>query len=191
VDDKASIFRPVASEAAQGAGITQFGRALSELNIDILCANSPQAKGRVERAHLTLQDRLVKELRLRGISTPEAGNAYWPEFLLNYNERFACEPRALTTLTDPSARTRTSISFSRGRRGPPTRHFYFGLTNMPAYCSYAPRAVRTHGGALSLSERLERAAAGRAEQGRASRERALGFVAQAINQVEMGIRFAE
>ena len=54
MDDKASIFRPVASEAAQGAGITQFGRALSELNIDILCANSPQAKGRVERAHLTL-----------------------------------------------------------------------------------------------------------------------------------------
>jgi hypothetical protein len=71
--DKASIFRVVASEARRTAGITQFSRALSELNIDILCANTPQAKGRVERAHLTLQDRLVKELRLRGISTPEAG----------------------------------------------------------------------------------------------------------------------
>jgi transposase len=92
--DKASIFRVAAPEAAKGAGITQFGRALSELNIDIVCANTPQAKGRVERAHLTLQDRLVKELRLRGLSTPEAGNAYLPEFRADYNERFAREPRS-------------------------------------------------------------------------------------------------
>ena len=49
--------------------MTQFGRALHELNIDIICANSPQAKGRVERAFGTLQDRLVKELRLAGIDT--------------------------------------------------------------------------------------------------------------------------
>jgi hypothetical protein len=90
--DKASIFRVAASEARRTAGITQFGRALSELNIDIVCANTPQAKGRVERAHLTLQDRLVKELRLRGISTPEAGNAYLPEFRADYNLRFAREP---------------------------------------------------------------------------------------------------
>jgi transposase len=90
--DKASIFRVAASEAKKTAGITQFGRALSELNIDILCANTPQAKGRVERAHLTLQDRLVKELRLRGISTPEAGNAYLPEFRADYNQRFGREP---------------------------------------------------------------------------------------------------
>ena len=46
--------------------MTQFGRALSELNIEILCANSSQAKGRAERANRTLQDRLVKELRLAG-----------------------------------------------------------------------------------------------------------------------------
>lgn len=90
--DKASIFRVAASEAAKGAGITQFSRALSELNIDIICANTPQAKGRVERAHLTLQDRLVKELRLRSISTPESGNAYLSEFRADYNQRFAREP---------------------------------------------------------------------------------------------------
>ena len=90
--DKASIFRVSNSQARQTAGITQFSRALSELNIDIVCANSPQAKGRVERAHLTLQDRLVKELRLRGISTPEAGNAYLPEFQADYNARFGREP---------------------------------------------------------------------------------------------------
>ena len=90
--DKASIFRVAKSEAAKGVGITQFGRALSELNIDIICANTPQAKGRVERAHQTLQDRLVKELRLRSISTLEAGNTYLPEFRADYNRRFAREP---------------------------------------------------------------------------------------------------
>jgi hypothetical protein len=62
--DKHSIFRVNSKDAAGGDGVTQFGRALSELNIDIICANSPQAKGRVERAFGTLQDRLVKELRL-------------------------------------------------------------------------------------------------------------------------------
>lgn len=72
--------------------LTQLGRALSELNIDILCANTPQAKGRVERAHLTLQDRLVKELRLRNISTIVDADAYAPEFAEDFDARFAKEP---------------------------------------------------------------------------------------------------
>ena len=71
--DKHSIFRVSREDAASGDGMTQFGRALSELNIEILCANTSQAKGRVERAHHTLQDRLVKELRLAGISTTRQG----------------------------------------------------------------------------------------------------------------------
>ena len=58
--DKHSIFRVNSKDAVGGDGITQFGRALSALNIDIICANSPQAKGRVERAFGTLQDRLVE-----------------------------------------------------------------------------------------------------------------------------------
>lgn len=70
--DKASIFRPNRDSADPARGATQYGRAPFELNIDILCANTSQAKGRVERANLTLQDRLVKELRLRGISTIRA-----------------------------------------------------------------------------------------------------------------------
>src|SRR3954467_13949537 len=73
--DKHGIFRVNHPDAAGGDGMTQFGRALHELNVDIICANSPQAKGRVERAHKTLQDRLVKELRLAGVSTIEAANA--------------------------------------------------------------------------------------------------------------------
>jgi transposase len=87
--DKHSIFRVSNENAASGNGMTQFGRALSELNIEILCANTSQAKGRVERAHHTLQDRLVKELRLAGISTIEAANAFLPSFVADYNGRFA------------------------------------------------------------------------------------------------------
>jgi transposase len=92
--DKAGVFRVNQKEAHGGAGVTQFGRALGSLNIDILCANTPAAKGRVERAHLTLQDRLVKELRLRGISDVEAANAFAPEFIADYNRRFARAPRS-------------------------------------------------------------------------------------------------
>lgn len=76
--DKHSVFRVAKKDAKGGQGMTQFGRALCELNIEILCANSSQAKGRVERMNRTLQDRLVKELRLAGIGSMEAGNAFLP-----------------------------------------------------------------------------------------------------------------
>jgi transposase len=91
--DRASVFRPTYSRTG-ARGVTQFGRAMYELNIDTFCANSSPAKGRVERAHLTLQDRLVKELRLRGIQTMEAANAYAPAFMAAYNARFAKPPRS-------------------------------------------------------------------------------------------------
>src|SRR5437016_6575526 len=69
--DRLSVFHVHARDRAQtGRGISQFGRALRELNIELLCARSPAAKGRVERANGTLQDRLVKELRLRGLHDP-------------------------------------------------------------------------------------------------------------------------
>ena len=90
--DKAGVFQVNKKDPRGGAGVTQFSRALSSLNIDILCANTPAAKGRVERAHLTLQDRLVKELRLREISDVEAANGFAPEFIADYNRRFARVP---------------------------------------------------------------------------------------------------
>jgi hypothetical protein len=92
--DKLSVFRVNAQEAIGGMGYTQFGRAMRDLNIDVICANTPAAKGRVERAHQTLQDRLVKELRLRGISDRDAGNAYLGEFREDYNRRFARAPKS-------------------------------------------------------------------------------------------------
>ena len=90
--DKHAIFRVNKTAAAGGDGMTQFGRALHELNIDIICANSPAAKGRIERSFGTLQDRLVKELRLAGISTIEAANAFLLSFLADHNRRFARAP---------------------------------------------------------------------------------------------------
>jgi len=93
--DKHGVFR-VNTAQPQGTtpGLTQFGRAMQELDIQIICANSPQAKGRVERANQTLQDRLVKELRLRNLSTIEAANAYLEEFRKDFNRRFAVPPRS-------------------------------------------------------------------------------------------------
>lgn len=90
--DKHSIFRVNRAGALHGDGMTQFGRALHELNIDIICANSSQAKGRVERANRTLQDRLVKELRLAGISDMTAANAFLPGYIEGFNAQFAKPP---------------------------------------------------------------------------------------------------
>jgi hypothetical protein len=87
--DKHAVFRVNGKGAVGGDGMTQFGRALHQLNIDIICANAPQAKGRVERANGTLQDRLVKEMRLAGISTLAAGNGFLPAFMADFNRRFA------------------------------------------------------------------------------------------------------
>jgi transposase len=91
--DKLGVFRVNMPAALTGTGLTQFGRAMKELQIELLCAHSPQAKGRVERANQTLQDRLVKELRLRALSSAAEANSYLPEFVADYNRRFAVAPR--------------------------------------------------------------------------------------------------
>ena len=91
--DQATVFRISRKGATGGVGHTQFGRAMFELNIEGICANSSQAKGRVERANSTLQDRLIKEMRLLGISTMAAANAYAPAFMSDFNARFAKPPR--------------------------------------------------------------------------------------------------
>lgn len=90
--DKHSIFRVNAKEADPEAE-TQFGRAARELGIECIHANSPQAKGRVERANQTLQDRLVKEMRLAGISNMDEANAWLPGYIADYNQRFAVVPK--------------------------------------------------------------------------------------------------
>ena len=99
--DKHGIFRVNQPSAGPSDAITQFGRAMRELDIQIICANTPQAKGRVERVIQTLQDRLPKEMRLLNIRSREDGNAYLSEFIADFNKRFAEEPRSLADLHRP------------------------------------------------------------------------------------------
>ncbi len=106
--DKHAVFRVNKAGATGGTGMIQFGRALNESNIDIICANTSQSKGRVERANKTRQDRLVKEMRLAGVSTREEGNQFIPDFLTQFNKKFARPPksdknrhRPLTDFDDP------------------------------------------------------------------------------------------
>ncbi len=84
--------RSAVAEVRQGDSITQFHKSLNELGIDLILANSPQAKGRVERVNRIVQDRLVKELELRGIRTIEEANKYLPEFMESFNKRFSRVP---------------------------------------------------------------------------------------------------
>src|SRR6202166_5457015 len=99
--DKHTVFRVDRPDAKGGSGMTQFGRALAELNIEMLCANSSQAKGRVERANRTLQDRLVKELRLAGVSDMAAGNMFLPGFVKQFNEKFSVPAEKTENLHRP------------------------------------------------------------------------------------------
>ncbi|MBU0580666.1 MAG: ISNCY family transposase [Candidatus Margulisbacteria bacterium] len=94
--------QPNLEEDLKGAfAKTQFARALDELNVKIIYAQTPQAKGRIERAFETLQDRLTKELRLAGISTLEQANVFLVTYLTKYNARFAVKPFKKTNLHQP------------------------------------------------------------------------------------------
>ena len=85
---------PTSAEQARGEeGHTQFGRMCAKLGIEIIAAGTPQAKGRVERSHGTQQDRLIKKMRLLGISDDATGNAYLEfTYLPQHNARFAVPP---------------------------------------------------------------------------------------------------
>lgn len=90
--DRHSVFHINAKDADPEAE-TQFARAARELCIECIPANTPQAKGRVERANQTLQDRLVKEMRLAGINDMDSANAWLPGYIADYNRRFAVVPK--------------------------------------------------------------------------------------------------
>lgn len=104
--DKHGVFRVNTTKAGTAGvedsnGLTQFGRAMKELTIELIFADTPQAKGRVERVNQTLQDRLVKEMRLQGINTLEQGNRYLPEFVVEFNRKFAVVPKEKANLHRP------------------------------------------------------------------------------------------
>jgi transposase len=87
--DRHSIFQPQDKGKALPDAVTQFGRAMRELDIELICAHSPQAKGRVERSFGTAQDRWVKELRLAGVTDCVAANAILERLLPGHNRRFS------------------------------------------------------------------------------------------------------
>ncbi len=89
--DRHSIFR--VNHPQREGELTPFSRALKTLDIAAIHAHSPQAKGRVERANQTLQDRLVQELRLRDICDLDTANAFLPAFIQDYNRRFSVAPQ--------------------------------------------------------------------------------------------------
>jgi transposase len=103
--DKHGVFRVNKMQDGMNqetVGITQFGRAMKELDIEMLFANTPQAKGRVERVNETLQDRLVKELRLRGISSIKEANKFVQEIYVDqFNYQFAVTPVKKTNFHRP------------------------------------------------------------------------------------------
>jgi len=104
--DKHSVFRVNKhGEGYKGDGITQFGRAAQELGIDLICANTPQAKGRVERMFSTLQDRLVKELRIAGIASIDEANAYLVGYIERHNAKFAVEAKEAGDCHQPLLRS--------------------------------------------------------------------------------------
>jgi uncharacterized small protein (DUF1192 family) len=92
--DRHGIFRINAKDVASGDGLTEFGRVVQRLGIEQICATTPQAKGRVERANQTLQDRLAKDLRLAGVTDMAASQAFLQAFIERHNAQFAVPPRA-------------------------------------------------------------------------------------------------
>src|SRR5215472_2899499 len=99
--DRHSIFEPQDKGHALPDAVTQFGRALQELGIELICAHSPQAKGRVERGFGTAQDRWVKELRLKGAKSCEAANEVLQRLLTAHNRRFSQAARQATDAHRP------------------------------------------------------------------------------------------
>ena len=99
--DRHGIFRVNHKNTTTTEALTQFGRSMAELGIEILCAYSPQAKGRVERANQTLQDRLVKEMRLAGISNYAQANVFLTQYIPTYNRLFAVHPHSMIDSHEP------------------------------------------------------------------------------------------
>ena len=96
--DKHSTYKSTAKPSIEDElndrePLSEFERAIKELGVKVIHANSPQAKGRVERLFRTLQDRMIKEMRLMGISTIEEANKFLEGYLPIYNEKFSIMPK--------------------------------------------------------------------------------------------------
>ncbi len=114
--DRHGVFRVNAKEAEGGDGKTEFNRITDRLKIEQICALTPQAKGRVERANQTLQDRLIKEMRLAGISSIAEAEAFLPQFVESYNAKFAVAPKDPEDAHRPLALDKAALEEVLARR---------------------------------------------------------------------------
>jgi len=114
--DRHGIFRVNAKDAEHGDGKTEFGRVSERLGIEPIHALTPQAKGRVERANQTLQDRLVKEMRLRNVCSMEAANEFLSAFIETHNKRFSVPPRDPASAHRPWGGTEEALDDLLARR---------------------------------------------------------------------------
>jgi len=114
--DRHGIFRVNAKDAESGDGKTEFGRVVERLKIESIQTLTPQAKGRVERSNQTMQDRLVKEMRLQGISSMGEGNEYLPAFVAFWNQRFAVPARDAKPAHRPWTGTAAALEDALARR---------------------------------------------------------------------------
>jgi hypothetical protein len=114
--DRHGVFRVNAKDAESGDGKTEFGRVMERLDIGLINALTPQAKGRVERANQTLQDRLIKEMRLNRIGSIEAAHAFLPGFIRKYNEKFAVPARDGPPAHRPWTKTEDELDETLARR---------------------------------------------------------------------------
>ena len=114
--DKHGVFRVNAKEAASGDGKTEFNRITERLKIEQICAHTPQAKGRVERSNQTLQDRLVKEMRLRKISSIAQAEAFLPEFITMWNSKFSVPAKDASDAHRPWTGSEADLDEALSRR---------------------------------------------------------------------------
>lgn len=140
--DRFSVFRVNHTNVTTTDGQTQFERAMKELGVELICAYSPQAKGRVERTNQTLQDRLVKEMRLAGINDYQQANAFLADYHPIYNQKFAVQPASPVDSHEPLHpendlelifTKRTSRKLSKDLQFQYERVIYQIQTERPAY----------------------------------------------------------
>ena len=114
--DRHSIFRVNAKDAQSGDGKTEFGRVVDRLGITLINALTPQAKGCVERANQTLQDRLIKEMRLSNINSIAEAQVFLPGFMTRYNEKFAVPPADATPAHRPWTKAADDLDLTLASR---------------------------------------------------------------------------
>lgn len=114
--DRHGIFRVNAKDAVSGDGKTEFNRVTDRLKIEQICAHTPQAKGRVERANQTLQDRFIKEMRLRNISSIAEAEAFIPKYIEMWNKKFAKPSKDATDAHRPWTGSEKALDDALARR---------------------------------------------------------------------------